>query len=364
MRKSRILLLGIVSTFAIGTIVGMADAAAAPAGVCAPPGAWTQRTDFPGTIVRSWGTYFPPTGLFYAIGGRADDTAGSDYTQINIYDPAMDSWSVSTATFEDNQVNNMVGGVLDVGGTMSIVIVGGSAAGAATATSDVRVYDPVMDSLTVLTTDPWPGNTDGAILPGGAAVYENKLFVFGGFDIGIGMTDAIWQFDPAAADGSRWTQMTATLPTPVGYVPVATSGSMIYTFGGSGFDGTTLFDNTDSFAYDPDADSITSISPIPRAVGETRAVTQPDGSIWVLGGGRVAPNPSNEVDVYDPVMDTWSLGLGMITARRNLAADVDPASGAVWATGGYDTDGTTPLAANEEFVPCDDTIFADGFDGP
>ena len=236
-------------------------------------------------------------------------------------------------------------------GTPYIVVVGGSAAGGTTSTSDVRQYDPVADVMTTLTTDPWPGNTDGATLPGGAAVLGNKLYVFGGFDIGIGMTSAIYRFDPAAAAGSRWTTMTATLPNPIGYIPTAASGSLIYLVGGSGFAGGTLTDTTESSSYDPVADVIALITTIPRATGETRAVTAPDGSIWVLGGGRVAPNPSNEVDVYDPVGNAWSLGPPFSTARRNFPAGIDPVVGTIWATGGYDTSGTTLLAINEQFNP-------------
>jgi hypothetical protein len=318
--------------------------------------------------VRAWGAFFPPDGRFYAAGGRFDDTAGDDFTNINIYDPILDSWSASVATFEDNQVNNMVGGVLDFGGTQMLVLVGGSAAGATTTSSDVRTYDPVADSLQVLTNDFWIGNTDGAMLPGGAAVLDNKLYVFGGFDIGIGMLDTIYIFDPAAAEGSRWTQSAATLPTPIGYIPTAASGGKIYLLGGSAWDGTsTILDSQESSVYDPVADTISPVAQIPRPAAETRAVTVSDGTIWVLGGGRDAPNPSNEVDVYDPVGDAWTLGPPFTAARRNFAADIDPATFNIWAIGGYDVDGLTPLSVNEQFTACvvvDDTIFADGFDGP
>ena len=320
--------------------------------------------------MRSWAQFFPPDGKLYLMGGRFDDVAGDDFIQVNIYDPALDTWSQSNSTFVDGQVNNMVGGVLDFGGTQYIVVVGGSAAGATTATPDVRQYDPVADSIVVLTADPWPGNgPSNTILPGGAAVYENKLFVFGGFEIGVGMVNTIWQFDPAAAEGSRWTEMTATLPAPIGYVPTATSGGLIYLLGGSLWDDVnlTLLDSQEASVYDPDADTISPVSANPRATAETRAVAMADGTVWVLGGGRVAPNPSNEVDIYDTVGDTWSIGPPMTAARRNFPADIDPATGTIWAVGGYDVDGLTPLAINEQFTACvvvDDTIFADGFDGP
>ena len=50
--------------------------------------------------------------------------------------------------------------------------------------------------------------------------------------------------------------------------------------------------------------------------------------MWVLGGAFNLI--SNEVDVYDPVGNSWSLGPAFTTARRNFPTD---------------TDGTTPHLA-------------------
>jgi hypothetical protein len=58
------------------------------------------------------------------------------------------------------------------------------------------------------------------------------------------------------------------------------------------------------------------------------------GQMWVLGGGRVAPNPSNEVDIYDPGSDSWSVGTPFVNARRNFPADTDGSR--VWLAGGYE----------------------------
>jgi Kelch motif protein len=373
MRKSRFLSRVFVSMFVAAMCGSAAAATTHPSGPCTPPGAWEARADFADTaIVRAWGTYFPADGKFYLFGGRPDDVTGDDFINVHIYDPATDTWTASNATFSDNQTNNMVGGVLDFGGTPLMVVVGGSAAGATDASSsDTRTYDPVGDSLQVLTNDPWVGNITGKTLPGGAAVYENKLFVFGGFDINTDMVNTITVFDPSAAEGSRWTTMTATLPTPIGYVPAATSNGLIYLFGGSTWDASdptapVLHDTTESSVYDPDTDTISPVTAIPRATGETRAVTAPDGTVWVLGGGREAPNPSSEVDVYDPVGDAWTTAPAFVNPRRNISADIDPATGNIWVVGGYDSGGA-PSFFNEQFTACqviDDTIFEDGFDGP
>ncbi|MET0231126.1 MAG: hypothetical protein ABW186_09370 [Rhodanobacteraceae bacterium] len=373
MRKSRCPSRVFVSLFTLALCGTAAAATSHPAGTCTPPGAWEPRADFPNTaIVRAWGAFFPPDGKFYAMGGRFADGPGNEFLQVQIYDPATDTWSESNATYPDGNINNMVGGVLDFGGIPVIVTVGGSlgtnAGDPQVVTTDTRIYDPVGDSLQTLANDPWPGNADAQTLPGGAAVYENKLFVFGGFDVNIGMTDTIWQFDPAAAEGSRWTEMTATLPVPTGYIPTATSNGLIYLLGGSTWDdqNLTIVDSDQSLVYDPDADTLTPVATIPRATAETRAVTAPDGTIWVLGGGRIDPNPGNEVDVYDPVSDTWTTAPSFVNPRRNFAADIDPATGNIWAVGGYDA-AAAPLFFNEQFTACsgpDDVIFADGFDPP
>ena len=86
------------------------------------------------------------TGRFYAMGGRSADTAGSDFTHPFEYDPATNAWVTKTATYPDNQVNNMACGVLTVSGTPFIYCVGGSAAGQTTATARVFFYNPVTDT--------------------------------------------------------------------------------------------------------------------------------------------------------------------------------------------------------------------------
>jgi hypothetical protein len=97
------------------------------------------------------------------------------------------------------------------------------------------------------------------------------------------------------------------------------------------------------------ADSITTIPPIPRATGETRALNF-NGLMLVMGGGRTAPNPSNEVDIYDPVSGTWTTGTPVppfINARRNFPTDTN-GTDHIWLSGGYDSTGV-PVASMEIF---------------
>src|SRR6266446_3410041 len=256
---------------------------------------WTSGPNLPTTLVRAVGVFFPANGRFYAMGGRSSDAFGSDLTNPLEYNPTLMTWTTKAATFPDAHVNNMACGVLtDAGGTPFIYCVGGSQATLVDAFPRVFQYNPVTDTLTTLTAaDNWPGDTDGAILPGG-------------FAIRISMTHQTWVFDPTAAVGSRWTQKADYLMDR-GYIPAAAYGPLIFTAGGSLWDGTTIHDTTDSFRYNTLTDTWTAIASIPRATGETRALNV-YGDVWVMGGGRDAPNPNNEVDIYDPRCDTWTTG--------------------------------------------------------
>ncbi|HMH04608.1 MAG TPA: hypothetical protein VK556_10460 [Candidatus Udaeobacter sp.] len=170
----------------------------------------------------------------------------------------------------------------------------------------------------------------------------------GGFNINVASTNEIWEFDPNAAAGSRWTQK-VNAPEGIMYAATCTIDGTIYVGGASDWDsvGATVIDTTNSFSFDPVANTIGTIAAIPRATGETRALTF-NGQMYVMGGGRVAPNPSNEVDIYDPGTNTWTTGDPFSNARRNFPTDTDGTT-RIWLSGGYDVDGVTPLASMEIF---------------
>src|SRR5262249_42010714 len=126
-------------------------------GGCAPSG-WSAGSNMPSVGVRSVGVYFPANGKVYAMGGRSSDIAGSDFMHPFEYAPGTNSWATRSVFYSDSQVNNMACGVLAESGTPYIYCVGGSAAGATTATARVFRYNPVTDAMTVLSgADDWPG---------------------------------------------------------------------------------------------------------------------------------------------------------------------------------------------------------------
>jgi Kelch motif protein len=307
------------------------------------------------------GVYFPANRKFYAVGGRSMDGVGNDFAHPFEYNPSTDSWTIKSAIYPDNQVSNMACAVLDDSGTDFIYCVGGSAGGQTTATGRVFRYNPVTDTIETIAA-PWPGDSDGITLPGGFAVLNNKLYILGGFRINTAMTNQIWEFTPTT---NIWVLKNAVLPVARGYIPGRAIPNLqgtyrIYTGGGSDWNGTTLVDTSDSFSYDPVADSITTIPNIPRATGEAGAVVwgapKLPAEMLVMGGGRTPPNPSNEIDAYSAGLNGWGQYGHFITARRNFAVDGDGgcgfSSGHIWLAGGYASDGT-PLSSMEIYCePC------------
>src|SRR5262249_27102668 len=97
--------------------------------------------------------------------------------------------------------------------------------------------------------------------------------------------------------------------------------------------------------YDPVGDVLSTLPDIPDATSNTRAVNF-CGQMYVLGGNFNAP--TNEVQIFDPVSSTWSVGTPFALAGRNFAADTDGTNN-IWKAGGYASDGATIIASMEIF---------------
>ena len=301
-----------------------------------------SASNLPTPVVTGVAVYFPPNGRFYVMGGRAFDASGSELLSPYEYDRYHDAWKQKIATYPDNQVNDMACGVLTILGGSRIVCVGGFALGKSPTTARVLVYDPIGDSIAVLpAADNWPGNGTGAATPGGFAVVGNKFYIIGGLNY-LEATNQTWEFDAGAASGSRWT-LKANYPVSRGYVPATSIGGLIYTAGGSSWDGMLYDYTTESYKYDPVGNTWSAIMPIPRPTGATRAVTV-GGLMLVLGGGWAL----NEVDVYEPRGNRWIVAAPFTKGVRNAAADTDGYR--ILRAGGYDDSGGGILSSAEIYL--------------
>ena len=215
----------------------------------APNGIWEDIAPYPTISVSPTpGTYpmrlkraaaaaYPPNGKIYQFGGRhgvdGEDTQLQWIWEFTPGNPG--TWVRKNALLDSSQpgsrytVNMAVATLTDTNG-VRIYAIGGSSINSEP-TAVVRVYDPTADAITTLTSDPWPATP--ARSPGGYAVYNNKLYIFGGFtSVGNGgvFTDT-WQFDPMAAAGSKWTQLN-NLNLGRGYTAGAELDGYIYAIGG------------------------------------------------------------------------------------------------------------------------------------
>ena len=301
-----------------------------------PSAQWSSALDLPTELGHATGVYFPANGRFYAMGGRMSDSRGGDVTTPYEYNPETNAWAFKTAPFPDNQVSHMACGVLSADDKPYIYCVGGIAVGGSTnATRRVFRYDPVADKIQTVGIDPWNESAPDT-LPGGFAVVGNKLYILGGFNIGNNVTDRIFEFSPERTIGTQWARKTAVLPVPLGFVPAATVGDRIYTAGGYLFSPCKFTETANSYVFDPAKDSIAPIANIPRATGETRAVTV-EGEMWIVGGRRTAPEPAAEVNIYNPETGQWRLGSPLSQGQYGFAVASDDKN--VFIAGGYKVPG-------------------------
>jgi hypothetical protein len=91
-----------VIAFAFGQrLIGAPSTKEKPTGgICFQP-AWTAGPDMQSTDVRMVGVLL---NKFYAMGGRAMDGVGNDFTHPFEYDTFTQTWTIQSAAFPDNQV--------------------------------------------------------------------------------------------------------------------------------------------------------------------------------------------------------------------------------------------------------------------
>ena len=247
-----------------------------------------------------------PTGSFTRWAVAAPTAAGNEFIHPFEYDPAANSWTTKSATYPDNQVNNMACGVLSrrwnalhllrgrLGRRRDYGYAIASSVTTLSLTRSARLLLPGRLLAQCCSARWLHGLPEQALHPGRIRHHRRAT--------GPTRSGSLLLLP-------RWVQKAAVLPVPLGYIPTTTIGTLIYTGGGSDITAGALTDTTNSFVYNPVADTIGTIASIPRATGETRALNF-NGQMWVMGGGRTAPNPSNEVDIYDPVATLGQLDAG------------------------------------------------------
>jgi len=210
-----------------------------------------------------------------------------------------------------------------------------------------RIYDVDGDTWSFGANAPGP-NAEGAGVAHGGLFYS-----IGGRFMQTPRAD-IWSYDPAT---DTWNASLTPMSLGRTGLAVAAVGNSLYAIGGrtttsgpcSGF-GTHQLASVER--YDIATDSWTTVASLPSARSDLAAATV-GGKIYVFGGCRGDETILNDVDVYDPVTDTWSTAPSdMPTARAAMYA-VATRGGTVYVIGGWDGIGNG-LSTNEAYeVPQD-----------
>ena len=349
-----------------------------------PAGVWSNLPVFPSVVLnfggsssgcigttassplklkRALAVAYPANGKVYILGGRhrADgDDINSEW--IYEYTPGGGSYTLKNARLDNCRytsrwTSNMAGGVLTDANGPRIYAVGGSNVDSVV-TSTVRIYNPVADSISMLTSDPWPANPPR--LPGGYAIYDNKLYIFGGYNTKPTSTmySDTWVFNPMAAAGSRWSQIgSANLGLARGFIGGATLDGYIYAVGGnvvSGVVSTTVNPVTTVERMNPSLPSPVwqTIASLPTARGDVGAWAYDTGTGYEISGklvvaGGVYPMPDSIAYMYNPSTNTWGTFPSLLRARRNVG--YTQLNGMLYAFGGYNV-GIAYDGANDSMV--------------
>lgn len=243
---------------------------------------WTRRADMP--TARAWATAGAIKGKCYVVGGGGSGDSGSEIA-VEEYDPRNDSWRTRRSLPESR-----------VGAASAVVdgrlyVLGGSSIGNWTAGGDPEsfAYDPVSNRWSTVADIPTPLNGVAA------GVIDGDIYVVGGSETGLNLTDLVQRYNPV---NDRWSRR-ARLPVPLAYPAVSVVGGSLYVFGGLD-DADTSAAIANVYRYDPQADDWTRLADMAKTrqsfPGETI------GGLIYLIGGRTSRGLNDLVDVdeYTP----------------------------------------------------------------
>jgi len=193
-----------------------------------------------------------------------------------------------------------------------------------------QVYDPLTNSWSVKVADPVVRSESSA------GVIGDKIYVAEGWinSDSNNSTTALEIYDPAT---NSWTAGPSSLVSR-GLSATAVIDGKLYIAAGTAT-GYTNF--RDLEIYDPVTNSWSEGMPLSKPL-TSAAGAAVNGKFYVLGG-YVGPSAFDNtitahVGIYDPILNTWSEGNSMPTARANMVVGV--LNGGLCVTGGVKADGT------------------------
>jgi hypothetical protein len=320
-------------------------------------GSWMPGPTMCFDLTRMDAEFYPATGKVYILGGRSGaDTLGNIYAFDPVDESCVDTGAVMPVPISNYTINLVNNGTDDVLCTFG----GRNAAG--NQILNVQCYNPITNGATSVANLP---SAYSGYVPGGQAVVDNMVYVFGGFNPNaspyeLSRTD---RFNPLT---NTFTQV-GNLSLGRAYIDVAVVDGKIYTFGGTVFDGAGLVAQTRTEVMaDPGGAGTwdnAAVAELPVASAEGRAFGFNSNSPYlpnqiVIAGGGQWPGETAEALVYDIASDTYDYTFpNLINARRNHGGafvplvSEDPADGlpGMWVFGGRQVTDDPPYMPAEFF---------------
>ena len=184
-----------------------------PPGTETVPDSWAQKTIM--STIRKGLSSVAATGEIYAIGGNNNS---GRLAAVEAYNPATNSWRSRSPM--PTPRGELAAVTLIVNGREKIYCLGGGST-SGPVYNTVEAYDPATGSWETKAGMNYPR------IGCGAAVFHNKIYVFGGYS-GDTVCNSVEEYDPAA---NVWTIKTG-MPTARWRLGVVTAGSKIYAIGG------------------------------------------------------------------------------------------------------------------------------------
>lgn len=214
-------------------------------------------------------------------------------------------------------------------------------------TNLTRIYDIDSDSWSFGTPGPLPTRAEGA-----AATHGGHLYSVGGRSDAGPVSD----LDRYTVETDTWVSL-ADMPTARRGVGAAVVGNALYAIGGSA--GTAPCSGTPLATverYDIDTDTWSTAAPLPSPRSDLAAVAQ-GGKIYVFGGCLGTTAAIDDVDVYNPVTDTWSTAPADLPTARSSMYGAAAKGNRIYVIGGQN--GGVQLTTNEFYTVSADAWSAD-----
>ena len=221
--------------------------------------------------------------------------------------------------------------------------------------NSTEAYDPTTDNWVEKASMPTP--RDGL----GTAVFQGKIYCFGGRNVSKDYSISINANEAYDTKTDSWETKTP-MPTARSGIEASEVDGKIYLIGG------WIESESSSIAersaqveiYDPVTDTWGNGSPIPTAVGGYASAVL-DGKIYVVSGVAIGSTRTNLTQIYDPKTDEWSLGAAIPMSVSGAVAGSTTglnAAKAIYVIGGSNV--AYPLngqLANQVYFPEADSWF-------